>query len=64
MIYSQVSVTESGNFKDENVVLEIPAPTAIAYGVVELFVKQDAHFGELVALSLLHMANIQVSTAA
>lgn len=40
----KVSVTESGNFKDENVVLEIPAPTAIAYGVVELFVKQDGHF--------------------
>ncbi|XP_077124900.1 gasdermin-E isoform X1 [Ranitomeya variabilis] len=39
-----VSVTESGNFKDENTVLEIPAPTAIAYGVVELFVKQDGHF--------------------
>ncbi|XP_056375800.1 gasdermin-E isoform X2 [Hyla sarda] len=39
-----VSVTESGNFKDENTVLEIPAPTAIAYGVVELFVKHDGHF--------------------
>ncbi|KAM4028964.1 gasdermin-E isoform 2-T2 [Anomaloglossus baeobatrachus] len=39
-----VSVSESGNFKDENTVLEIPAPTAIAYGVVELFVKQDGHF--------------------
>ncbi|XP_056375802.1 gasdermin-E isoform X4 [Hyla sarda] len=41
-----VSVTESGNFKDENTVLEIPAPTAIAYGVVELFVKHDGHFAE------------------
>ncbi|XP_069814876.1 gasdermin-E [Dendropsophus ebraccatus] len=39
-----VSVAESGNFKDENTVLEIPAPTAIAYGVVELFLKQDGHF--------------------
>ncbi|XP_044148625.1 gasdermin-E [Bufo gargarizans] len=40
----KVSVTESGNFKDENTVLEIPAPTAIAYGVVELLVKQDGRF--------------------
>ncbi|XP_066441444.1 gasdermin-E isoform X1 [Eleutherodactylus coqui] len=40
----KVSVTENVNFKDENTVLEIPAPTAIAYGVVELLVKQDGHF--------------------
>ncbi|XP_075683389.1 gasdermin-E [Rhinoderma darwinii] len=41
----KVSVTENGNFiKDENTVLEIPAPTSIAYGVVELFVKCDGHF--------------------
>ncbi|KAM3928535.1 gasdermin-E [Leptodactylus fuscus] len=39
-----VSVTEKGNFMDENTVLEIPAPTAIAYGVVELYVKQDGRF--------------------
>ncbi|XP_075442904.1 gasdermin-E [Ascaphus truei] len=41
----KVSVSENGNFiKDENTVLEIPPPTAIAYGVVELYVKRDGHF--------------------
>ncbi|KAM5157174.1 gasdermin-E [Mantella aurantiaca] len=41
----KVSVTENGDFtKDENTVLEIPAPTAIAYAVVELFVKCDGNF--------------------
>ncbi|MEE6465868.1 hypothetical protein FKM82_006731 [Ascaphus truei] len=44
----KVSVSENGNFiKDENTVLEIPPPTAIAYGVVELYVKRDGHFGEI-----------------
>ncbi|XP_072009860.1 gasdermin-E [Engystomops pustulosus] len=40
----KVQVTESGNVKDENTVLEIPPPTAIAYSVVELYVKHDGHF--------------------
>ncbi|XP_053571704.1 gasdermin-E [Bombina bombina] len=41
----KVTVTENGNFKkDENTVLEIPAPTAIAYGVVELYIKHDGQF--------------------
>ncbi|XP_068092129.1 gasdermin-E [Hyperolius riggenbachi] len=41
----KVSVVENGNItKDENTVLEIPAPTAIAYGVVELLVKRDGNF--------------------
>ncbi|KAM9308176.1 gasdermin-E [Gastrophryne carolinensis] len=41
----KVSVTENGNFsQDENTVLEIPAPTAIAYSVVELLVKGDGQF--------------------
>ncbi|XP_053552447.1 gasdermin-E [Bombina bombina] len=44
----KVTVTENGNFKkDENTVLEIPAPTAIAYGVVELYIKHDGQFGKL-----------------
>lgn len=32
--------------KDSNVVLEIPAAATIAYGVIELYVKQDGQFGE------------------
>lgn len=45
--HSQVSAKEDGNIvKDTNVVLEIPAPTAIAYGVIELYVRQDGQFGE------------------
>uniref|UniRef100_U3DKE8 Non-syndromic hearing impairment protein 5 isoform a n=1 Tax=Callithrix jacchus TaxID=9483 RepID=U3DKE8_CALJA len=41
----QVSATEDGNvMKDSNVVLEIPAATTIAYGVIELYVKLDGHF--------------------
>ncbi|CAH2282649.1 Hypothetical predicted protein [Pelobates cultripes] len=41
----KVSVNENGKFmKDENTLLEIPAPTVIAFGVVELYVKQDGRF--------------------
>ncbi|XP_044306724.1 gasdermin-E [Varanus komodoensis] len=41
----KVSVSEDGNvMKDSNVVLEIPAPTAIAYGVIELYIKRDGQF--------------------
>lgn len=41
----KVSIAENGNFtKAENAVLEIPAPTAIAYAVVELLVKCDGQF--------------------
>ncbi|PNI40370.1 DFNA5 isoform 8, partial [Pan troglodytes] len=44
----QVSVTEDGNVtKDSNVVLEIPAATTIAYGVIELYVKLDGQFAPL-----------------
>lgn len=32
--------------KDTNVVLEIPAGTSIACGIMELYVKQDGQFGE------------------
>ncbi|KAG8514755.1 Gasdermin-E, partial [Galemys pyrenaicus] len=43
----QVSAMEDGNFiKDTNVVLEIPAATTTAYGVIELYVKQDGQFGD------------------
>lgn len=43
----QVSVMEDGNIiKDSNVVLEIPAPTTIAYSVIELYVRADGQFGE------------------
>lgn len=45
--HSQVSAKEDGNvIKDTNVVLEIPAPTTIAYGIIELYVKLDGQFGE------------------
>ena len=45
--HSQVSAKEDGNIiKDTNVMLEIPAPTAIAYGIIELYVKPDGQFGE------------------
>ncbi|KAM7121142.1 gasdermin-E isoform 1-T2 [Molossus nigricans] len=41
----QVSATEDGTIsKDSNVVLEIPAATTIAYGVIELYVKLDGLF--------------------
>ncbi|XP_020636642.3 gasdermin-E [Pogona vitticeps] len=41
----KVSVSENGNvMKDSNVVLEIPSPTAIAYGVIELYIKHDGQF--------------------
>lgn len=43
----QVSATEDGTVvRDSSVVLEIPASTAIAYGVIELYVKRDGQFGE------------------
>lgn len=41
----QVSAMEDGNVsKDASVVLEIPAATTIAYGIIELYVKQDGQF--------------------
>ncbi|XP_048195635.1 gasdermin-E [Perognathus longimembris pacificus] len=41
----QVSAMEDGNVvKDSNVALEIPAATTIAYGIMELYVKQDGQF--------------------
>ncbi|KAM5271792.1 gasdermin-E [Ctenodactylus gundi] len=41
----KVSATEDGNvIKDTNVVLGIPAATTIAYGIIELYVKQDGQF--------------------
>ncbi|XP_074842268.1 gasdermin-E isoform X2 [Carettochelys insculpta] len=41
----KVSVSENGNVrKDSNVVLEIPAPTTIACGVTELYIKRDGQF--------------------
>ncbi|CAM4519868.1 gasdermin-E isoform X2 [Caretta caretta] len=41
----KVSVSENGNVrKDSNVVLEIPAPTTIAYGITELYIKRDGQF--------------------
>ncbi|KAE8596536.1 hypothetical protein XENTR_v10016140 [Xenopus tropicalis] len=41
----KVSVSENGNYlKDENTILEIPPPTAIAYGVVELYIKHNGTF--------------------
>ncbi|XP_053464855.1 gasdermin-E isoform X2 [Nycticebus coucang] len=44
----KVSATEDGNvIKDTNVVLEIPAATTIAYGVIELYVKLDGQFATL-----------------
>ncbi|XP_048367628.1 gasdermin-E [Sphaerodactylus townsendi] len=41
----KVSVSENANvMKDSDVILEIPAPTAIAYGVIELYIKRDGQF--------------------
>ncbi|KAH0627381.1 hypothetical protein JD844_003010 [Phrynosoma platyrhinos] len=41
----KVSVSENENMiKDSNVILEIPAPTAIAYSVIELYIKRDGQF--------------------
>uniref|UniRef100_A0A8C3VJI8 Gasdermin E n=1 Tax=Catagonus wagneri TaxID=51154 RepID=A0A8C3VJI8_9CETA len=41
----QVSVMKSGtSSKDSNVVLEVPAPTTIAYGVIELYLRADGRF--------------------
>ncbi|XP_039198018.1 gasdermin-E isoform X2 [Crotalus tigris] len=47
----KVSVSENGNMiKNSNVVLEIPAPTTIAYAVIELYIKRNGQF----ELCLLH----------
>uniref|UniRef100_A0ACB8FVA1 Uncharacterized protein n=1 Tax=Sphaerodactylus townsendi TaxID=933632 RepID=A0ACB8FVA1_9SAUR len=44
----KVSVSENANvMKDSDVILEIPAPTAIAYGVIELYIKRDGQFGSI-----------------
>ncbi|NXY42496.1 GSDME protein, partial [Ceuthmochares aereus] len=41
----KVSVSENGSMmKDSSVILEIPPATTIAYGVIELFVKQSGQF--------------------
>ncbi|KGL88743.1 Non-syndromic hearing impairment protein 5, partial [Charadrius vociferus] len=41
----KVSVSENGSvMKDASVILEIPPATTIAYGVIELFIKQSGHF--------------------
>ncbi|XP_053915786.1 gasdermin-E isoform X2 [Cuculus canorus] len=41
----KVSVSESGSMmKDSSVILEIPPATTIAYGVIELFIKQSGQF--------------------
>ncbi|XP_066051724.1 gasdermin-E isoform X2 [Chamaea fasciata] len=41
----KVSVSESGSLvKDSSVILEIPPATTIAYGVIELFIKQNGQF--------------------
>ncbi|NXV73925.1 GSDME protein, partial [Atlantisia rogersi] len=41
----KVSVSENGSMlKDSSVILEIPPATAIAYGVIELFVKHSGQF--------------------
>ncbi|NWU95265.1 GSDME protein, partial [Upupa epops] len=41
----KVSVTENGSMlKDSSVILEIPPATTIAYGVIELFIKQSGQF--------------------
>lgn len=38
---------DRGNIsKGSNVVLEIPAPTTLAYGVIELYLRVDGQFGE------------------
>ncbi|NWX88081.1 GSDME protein, partial [Nothoprocta ornata] len=41
----KVSVSENGSvMKDSSVILEIPPATAIAYGVIELYIKQSGQF--------------------
>ncbi|NXX91727.1 GSDME protein, partial [Centropus bengalensis] len=41
----KVSVSENGSvMKDSSVMLEIPPATTIAYGVIELFIKQSGQF--------------------
>ncbi|KFP84889.1 Non-syndromic hearing impairment protein 5, partial [Apaloderma vittatum] len=41
----KVSVSEDGSMgKDSSVILEIPPATTIAYGVIELFIKQSGQF--------------------
>lgn len=53
---------EDGNImKDTSVVLEIPAATTIAYGIIELYVKQDGRFGECHFLQMLRGPPYHVS---
>lgn len=45
--FLQVSLKDNGNLsKDSNVTMEIPTHTTIAYGLIELEVKQDGRYGE------------------
>uniref|UniRef100_A0A8D1A4E1 Gasdermin E n=1 Tax=Sus scrofa TaxID=9823 RepID=A0A8D1A4E1_PIG len=54
----QVSVMDRGNIsKGSNVVLEIPAPTTLAYGVIELYLRVDGQFVPLLELGFWDMTD-------
>uniref|UniRef100_A0A8C7NEP2 Gasdermin Eb n=1 Tax=Oncorhynchus mykiss TaxID=8022 RepID=A0A8C7NEP2_ONCMY len=63
---TQASVKENSSLhKDSNVSLEIPAHTVIAYGIIELEIKLNGHYGEGVFIFLFlrqqHTHDIAVS---
>lgn len=52
-------MSENGSvMKDASVILEIPPATTIAYGVIELFIKQNGHFGKSKAHFLWHAVQL------
>lgn len=49
-------MSENGSMmKDSSVILEIPPATTIAYGVIELFIKNSGQFGKYKAHFLWHL---------
>lgn len=52
-------MSENGSMmKDSSVILEIPPATTIAYGVIELFIKQSGQFGKYKAGFLWHAVQL------
>lgn len=53
--FLQVLLKENGNLnKDSNVTMEIPIHTTIAYGLIELEVKQDGRYSETSFIKITH----------
>lgn len=52
-------MSENGSMmKGSSVILEIPPATTIAYGVIELFIKNSGQFGKYKAHFLWHVVQL------